>query len=48
MFTTHDKLVQRTGKNKPNRPEFLKLLVEEFKTTPTLGMKNIYFYARII
>lgn len=39
MFTTHEKLGERTGKNKPDRREYLKMLVEEFKTTPTLGMK---------
>lgn len=40
MFATHEKLAQRTGKNKPDRSEYLKLLVEEVKTTPSLEMKK--------
>lgn len=44
MFATHEKLAQRTGKNKPDRSEYLKLLVEEVKTTPSLGMKSKYVH----
>ncbi|XP_039295515.1 armadillo repeat-containing protein 7 isoform X1 [Nilaparvata lugens] len=40
MFSTFKSLKQRTSKNKPERQEFLKLLVNEFNTTPSQEMKQ--------
>ncbi|RZF32254.1 hypothetical protein LSTR_LSTR009483 [Laodelphax striatellus] len=40
MFSTFKSLKQRTSKNKPERKEFLKLLVHEFNNTPSQEMKQ--------
>uniref|UniRef100_A0A023F0R4 Armadillo repeat-containing protein 7 n=1 Tax=Triatoma infestans TaxID=30076 RepID=A0A023F0R4_TRIIF len=40
MFSTKEYLKKRTGKNKVERYDFLKLLVEEFNTTKSLEAKQ--------
>ncbi|XP_048514475.1 armadillo repeat-containing protein 7-like isoform X2 [Athalia rosae] len=41
MFTTKQKLIERTGKNKIGRFEFLKLLVEEFRTSKSKAKTQV-------
>ncbi|BET02459.1 MaoC like domain [Nesidiocoris tenuis] len=40
MYSSKERLKKRTGKNKVDRPEFLKLLVQEYRTTKSSEAKR--------
>lgn len=48
MFSSKERLIQRTGKNSIGRYDFLKLLAIEYKTTKSKGNKKYVKYKYII